>query len=241
MSLQEFIPLLVGMKYDLFAKLEEHHKNDITSKARKFAKKMRAISLIYCSALEAVNVKRIFKVIVTKIFDLKPVRKEILQPIKEIYAKEKKEKKAKKEKKEQKKSSDSLVYPFTNFQSLIFSAIEPYHHDKNQKDDLDDDLRSINWIHIDRPIDWSCTESVGNIKELITELLSAANKKRGIRESDLHSMFTFPSSNEIIFALRFGLLSTLCDIHIDRFGRRTYHYRKHHHHKRERSKKKRKE
>eukprot|EP01083_Nonionella_stella_P299133 1015069_1 len=37
-------------------------------------------------------------------------------------------------------------------------------------------------------------------------------------------MFSSPSPNEIIEALRFGSLSNLCDVHIDRFGRRTYHY-----------------
>ena len=141
MSLQEFIPLLVGMKYDLFVQLEEHHKNNITSTARFFATKMHAISLIYCSALTSVNVEAIFEVIIAKILDLKPHRKEIhdvsqeaiiefQQSIEEIHAQEKEEVKWKKEKN---KWSKSFFYPFNNFQSLIFSAIEPYHFDTNRQ------------------------------------------------------------------------------------------------------------
>eukprot|EP01084_Bolivina_argentea_P200661 343104_1 len=44
-----FIGFLVGLKYDLYKDLEDHHKHHITSTARKYAKKMDT-SLIYCSA-----------------------------------------------------------------------------------------------------------------------------------------------------------------------------------------------
>jgi len=37
-------------------------------------------------------------------------------------------------------------------------------------------------------------------------------------------MFSTPSPAEIIEQLRFGILSSLCSVHMDRFGRRTYHY-----------------
>merc|ERR1712113_1065796 len=47
----------------------------ITKQARKFAKKMKA-PLIYCSSAQSINVKKIFKVIIAKVFDLKPKIKE---------------------------------------------------------------------------------------------------------------------------------------------------------------------
>merc|ERR1712154_620597 len=68
-------PFLIGTKFDLFEELEEHLKKDITKQARKFAKKMHA-PLIYCSSAQSINVKKIFKVIIAKVFDLKPKIKE---------------------------------------------------------------------------------------------------------------------------------------------------------------------
>merc|ERR1712154_404772 len=70
-----FMPFLIGTKFDLFDELEDHHKQDITKQARKFAKKMHA-PLIYCSSAQSINVKKIFKVIIAKVFDLKPKIKE---------------------------------------------------------------------------------------------------------------------------------------------------------------------
>merc|ERR1712228_585290 len=70
-----FMPFLIGTKFDLFDELEDHHKKDITKQARKFAKKMHA-PLIYCSSAQSINVKKIFKVIIAKVFDLKPKIKE---------------------------------------------------------------------------------------------------------------------------------------------------------------------
>merc|ERR1712154_507778 len=70
-----FMPFLIGTKFDLFDELEDHLKKDITKQARKFAKKMHA-PLIYCSSAQSINVKKIFKVIITKVFDLKPKIKE---------------------------------------------------------------------------------------------------------------------------------------------------------------------
>merc|ERR1739838_462458 len=59
-----------------FQELEDIHKTDITRQARKFAKKMHA-PLIYCSSAQSINVKKIFKVIIAKVFDLKPRIKEV--------------------------------------------------------------------------------------------------------------------------------------------------------------------
>ena len=70
------MPFLIGTKFDLFDELEEHHKIDITKQARKFAKKMRA-PLIYCSSAQSINVRKIFKVIIAKVFDLRPKIKEL--------------------------------------------------------------------------------------------------------------------------------------------------------------------
>merc|ERR1712087_961470 len=77
-----FMPFLIGTKFDLFEELEEHHKTDITKNARKFARKMHA-PLIYCSSAQSINVKKIFKVIIAKVFDLKPKIKEAHDATKE--------------------------------------------------------------------------------------------------------------------------------------------------------------
>ena len=76
------MPFLIGTKFDLFDELEDHHKQDITKQARKFARKMRA-PLIYCSSAQSINVKKIFKVIIAKVFDLKPKIKEAHDATKE--------------------------------------------------------------------------------------------------------------------------------------------------------------
>merc|ERR1712115_734331 len=60
----------------------EHHKTDITKNARKFARKMHA-PLIYCSSAQSINVKKIFKVIIGKVFNLKPKIKEAHDATKE--------------------------------------------------------------------------------------------------------------------------------------------------------------
>merc|ERR1712173_364701 len=72
----------IGTKFDLFDELEDHLKKDITKQARKFAKKMHA-PLIYCSSAQSINVKKIFKVIIAKVFDLKPKIKEAHDATKE--------------------------------------------------------------------------------------------------------------------------------------------------------------
>ena len=68
---QTFMPFLIGTKFDLYDAMHVNYKNDITKQARKFAKKMYA-PLIYCSSAESINVKRIFKLAIARMFDLKP-------------------------------------------------------------------------------------------------------------------------------------------------------------------------
>jgi len=101
------IPFLIGAKYDLYDKLEILAKEDITKHARKFAKAMKA-PLIYCSASKAINVKKIFQIIISKVFNVEPrVRevKNIDSPIVEF--KRRKGKKKKKEGADSSKQNDN--------------------------------------------------------------------------------------------------------------------------------------
>ncbi|ETO19139.1 small GTPase [Reticulomyxa filosa] len=65
-----FIPFLIGTKFDLFAESEQSYKQQITKRARKYATKMKS-PLIYCSSAKAINIKKIFQVIIAKAFDMK--------------------------------------------------------------------------------------------------------------------------------------------------------------------------
>ena len=62
--------LLVGTKYDVYASLPPEEQEDIDKQARKFAKAMKA-PLIFTSASHGINVQKIFKVVLAKVFDLK--------------------------------------------------------------------------------------------------------------------------------------------------------------------------
>ena len=61
------MPFLIGTKFDMFIKLKESYKEDINKTARKFAKKMDA-PVMYCSADQSLNIKRIFQIIISKVF-----------------------------------------------------------------------------------------------------------------------------------------------------------------------------
>ncbi|KAI8823898.1 septum-promoting GTP-binding protein 1 [Chytriomyces hyalinus] len=77
------IPFLIGTKYDHFAGLPKKEQEEITNQARKFAKAMKA-SLIFCSSSHSINVQKIFKIVLAKVFDLKctiPCIDEIGAPI----------------------------------------------------------------------------------------------------------------------------------------------------------------
>ncbi|KAJ3332041.1 septum-promoting GTP-binding protein 1 [Blyttiomyces sp. JEL0837] len=77
------IPFLIGTKYDHFAGLPKEEQQEITNQARKFAKAMKA-SLIFCSSSHSINVQKIFKIVLSKVFDLKctiPCIEEIGAPI----------------------------------------------------------------------------------------------------------------------------------------------------------------
>jgi len=63
------IPFLIGTKYDCFMNFSKEEQEEITKQARKFAKAMKA-PLIFCSASLAINVQKIFKIVLSKAFDL---------------------------------------------------------------------------------------------------------------------------------------------------------------------------
>ncbi|KAH6611583.1 hypothetical protein Trco_001603 [Trichoderma cornu-damae] len=64
------IPVLVGTKYDHFVNFPVQDQEEISSQARRFAKAMRA-SLIFSSTSHSINVQKIFKIVLSKAFDLK--------------------------------------------------------------------------------------------------------------------------------------------------------------------------
>ncbi|KAF9103323.1 septum-promoting GTP-binding protein 1, partial [Mortierella sp. GBA35] len=60
------IPFLVGTKYDYFSTFSKEEQEE----ARKFARAMKA-PLIFCSTSHSINVQKIFKIVLSKAFDLK--------------------------------------------------------------------------------------------------------------------------------------------------------------------------
>ncbi|GME75285.1 unnamed protein product [Ambrosiozyma monospora] len=64
------IPFLVGTKYDLFVDLPDDEQEEITRQAKKYAKAMNA-PLIFSSTSASINIQKIFKIVISKAFDLK--------------------------------------------------------------------------------------------------------------------------------------------------------------------------
>ncbi|KAL6922825.1 hypothetical protein ACHAPO_008278 [Fusarium lateritium] len=64
------IPILVGTKYDHFVNFPPQDQEEISNQARRFAKAMRA-ALIFSSTSHSINVQKIFKIVLSKAFDLK--------------------------------------------------------------------------------------------------------------------------------------------------------------------------
>ena len=67
---QTATPFLIGTKYDYFSSLPADDKLDITTQARRFAKAMKA-PLIFCSSSHSINIHKLFKVVLAKVFDLR--------------------------------------------------------------------------------------------------------------------------------------------------------------------------
>jgi Gtp-binding protein of the ras superfamily involved in termination of M-phase len=63
------IPFLIGTKFDLFTQLPKEEQEEMTKTARKFAKAMKA-PLIFASTSASINVQKIFKIVLSKAFDL---------------------------------------------------------------------------------------------------------------------------------------------------------------------------
>eukprot|EP00497_Spongosphaera_streptacantha_P005697 TRINITY_DN744_c0_g2_i1.p1 TRINITY_DN744_c0_g2~~TRINITY_DN744_c0_g2_i1.p1 ORF type:complete len:143 (-),score=30.73 TRINITY_DN744_c0_g2_i1:51-479(-) len=99
------IPFLIGAKYDIFDKKDFGFKSDIGQQAKKFSRAMKA-PLIYCSSSHSINIKKIFQLIVAKVFNLKPKVQEEKKETKPIIeyktAWTRKSKKSKKEEKKKK-------------------------------------------------------------------------------------------------------------------------------------------
>jgi len=65
------VPFLIGTKFDLFAKRSLKYKKEMTAQARKFSKAMKA-PMIFCSSSHSINIKKIFQLIIAKVFHLRP-------------------------------------------------------------------------------------------------------------------------------------------------------------------------
>jgi len=63
-------PFLVGTKFDYFQQMPEDHQADITKEAMRYAKAMKA-PVIFCSASHQINVGKLFKIVLSRVFDLK--------------------------------------------------------------------------------------------------------------------------------------------------------------------------
>ncbi|GAM34626.1 hypothetical protein TCE0_015r02320 [Talaromyces pinophilus] len=64
------IPFLIGTKYDHFVNFPREDQEEISLQAKRYAKAMRA-SLIFSSTSHSINVQKIFKIVLSKAFDLK--------------------------------------------------------------------------------------------------------------------------------------------------------------------------
>jgi len=94
------IPFLIGAKFDLFDKKDLKFREEITTQARKFARVMKA-PLIYCSSTHAINIRKIFQIVIAQVFHIRPKIPEVkkfTEPIveyKRIWATRTKKKKKK--------------------------------------------------------------------------------------------------------------------------------------------------
>jgi GTP-binding protein of the ras superfamily involved in termination of M-phase len=67
---------LVGTKFDLYCGLPPEEMEEIDKLARKYAKAMKA-PLIFSSASHSINVQKMFKIVLAKVFDLRSTVSEI--------------------------------------------------------------------------------------------------------------------------------------------------------------------
>jgi GTP-binding protein of the ras superfamily involved in termination of M-phase len=74
--LQTAHAFLIGTKYDIYTTLPVEEIEEIDKLARKYAKAMKA-PLIFSSASNSINVQKMFKIVLSKVFDLKSTVAEI--------------------------------------------------------------------------------------------------------------------------------------------------------------------
>lgn len=72
------IPILVGTKYDLFINLDSNYQKEISKTAIEYSHIMNS-PLIFCSTAESINIQKIFKIALAKIFSLTLTVSEITQ------------------------------------------------------------------------------------------------------------------------------------------------------------------
>ncbi|KAI8384921.1 P-loop containing nucleoside triphosphate hydrolase protein [Radiomyces spectabilis] len=75
---QSAVPLLVGTKYDEFIHSSPEDHEEITRQARKYSRAMKA-PLIFCSTAESINVQKIYKLVLAKVFDIECTIPEITE------------------------------------------------------------------------------------------------------------------------------------------------------------------
>lgn len=68
----------MGTKYDEFVNLSYEDQEEITRQARKYARVMKA-PLVFCSTAESINVQKIYKIVLAKVFDLNCTLPEITE------------------------------------------------------------------------------------------------------------------------------------------------------------------
>lgn len=76
--LQTAQAFLVGTKFDMFTTLPPEEIDEIDKLARKYAKAMKA-PLVFSSASHSINVQKMFKIVLSKVFDLKCTVAEIVE------------------------------------------------------------------------------------------------------------------------------------------------------------------
>lgn len=82
--LQTATPILIGTKYDSFTDMSREEQEEVTKQAKRFSKAMHAPVVsrsrrcseyahpqIFCSTSHSINVQKIFKIVLAKVFDLK--------------------------------------------------------------------------------------------------------------------------------------------------------------------------
>lgn len=70
------LAFLVGTKYDIFTTLPPEEQEEIDKLARKYGKAMKA-PVIFTSASHSINVQKIFKIVLSKVFELKSTLEQI--------------------------------------------------------------------------------------------------------------------------------------------------------------------